>query len=178
MDTLYLVCAALGGTILVVQTALMFIGLGGDAGDVADVGDFDGADVAFKVLSFKTVVAFLAFFGIGGLAAQGRGWDPTQVLLVALGAGAVAMILVAYLMTALLKLQSQGNVDLGKAVGVQGKVYLRIPAENQGLGKVILEVQGRRLECKAVTRGAELPTGAQVTVVATPAQDTVEVQAL
>ena len=183
METVYLVCAAVGGTILVVQTLLLLIGLGGDDVDVHDVDvasdfdhDGDSSDAFFKVLSLKTLTAFMTFFGLAGMAARVRGWEPTPTMLVALGAGVVAVIIVAYIMAGLTKLQSKGNVDLTNAVGTEGRVYLRVPAEKSGRGKVIVQVQGRKIECKAVTGGAEIPTGSQVTVVSAPSQDTVEVQ--
>ena len=179
MDTVYFLCAAIGGTILVVQTLLLLVGLGGDvAGHDADAGlhDGDAADTFFKVLSVKTLVAFVTFFGLAGLAAQRAAWQPMPAFAVSLAAGAVAVAVVGWAMTGLARLQSMGNVDLANAIGSVARVYLRIPGGNQGRGKVIVEVQGRRLECKAMTRGAEIPTGASVTVVAAPDTDTVEVQ--
>ncbi len=188
MDTVYLICATAGGTILILQTLLMLLGLGdadADAGhdvghDMDAHGDLDHADAAdsfFKILSFKTLVAFLAFFGLAGLAGQNAEMASTTTLLMAIGAGSVALFIVAWLMAGLAKLQSKGNLDLRNAVGTKGSVYLRVPGEKAGPGKVTLLVQGRKIECKALTAGPELPTGAQVRVVAVPSDDTVEVQA-
>jgi len=191
MDTVYLICAGVGGTFLVLQTLLLLLGLGGDADadldsvdvdsvdvDHVDVHDADASDVAFKVLSAKTLIAFLAFFGLAGLAGQNAAMAPTPVLLVAVGAGSVAVFVVAYIMAGLAKLQSQGNVDLRNAVGAVGRVYLRVPGENSGQGKVTIEVQGRKLQCRAFTAGPELPTGARVRVVAATGDNAVEVQVL
>lgn len=187
MDTVYLICAGVGGTFLVIQTLLLLFGLGGETDvdsidsvdvDHVDLHDADAADVAFKVLSLKTLIAFLAFFGLAGLAGQKAEMSPAPVLLLAIGSGAIAVFVVAYIMAGLSKLQSQGNLDLGNAVGAEGRVYLRIPGENSGQGKVTIEVQGRKVECKAFTAGPELPTGALVKVVAATSHDTVEVQTL
>ena len=90
-------------------------------------------------------------------------------------AGALALYLVAYLMGALSGLQSKGNLDFKNAVGERGRVYLRVPGSNSGLGKITLALQGRSVECKAVTRGPEIPTGADVRVVSVTA-DTLEVE--
>ena len=87
----------------------------------------------------------------------------------------IAVFVVAYIMTGLAKLQSSGNVSLDNAVGTEARVYLRIPAARGGAGKVTVAVQGRSIECKAMTAGPEIPTGAQVRVVAA-GSDTVEVQ--
>ena len=136
----------------------------------------DAQQAAFlKVLSFKTVVAALTFFGLGGLACNKAGVQTTPTLLLAIGAGALALYIVAYLMAGLSRLQCQGNVDPQNAVGHTGKTYLRIPGENGGLGKVVVAVQGRAMECKAVTAGPEVPTGSAVRVVGIRGSDTLDV---
>ena len=187
MDTVYLICAGVGGTFLVIQILMLLFGLGGETDvdsidsvdvDHFDLHDADASDVAFQVLSIKTMIAFLAFFGLAGLAGQNAEMSSTPVVLMALGTGATAVFVVAYIMAGLAKLQSKGNVDLNNAVGVEGRVYLRVPGENAGQGKVTIQVQGRKIECKAFTAGPEIPTGAQVRVVAASGQDTVEVQTL
>jgi hypothetical protein len=96
-------------------------------------------------------------------------------LAIALGAGFLALYLVAYLMTAMSRLQSRGNIDFRNAVGERGRVYLRVPGSKAGLGKITLALQGRTIECKAVTRGADIPSGSDVRVVAVTA-DTLEVE--
>lgn len=141
-----------------------------------DTKDSDAQQAAFlKVLSFKTVVAALTFFGLGGLACNKAGVQATPTLLLAIGAGALALYIVAYLMAGLSRLQCQGNVDLQNALGQTGKTYLRIPGEDGGPGKVIVAVQGRAMECKAVTAGPEIPTGSAVRVVGVRGSDTLEV---
>jgi len=65
-------------------------------------------------------------------------------------------------------------------VGLTGRVYLRIPGGKAGRGKVTLQLQlqGRTLECKALTDGAELPTGATVRVVEVTGPNLIMVEAL
>jgi membrane protein implicated in regulation of membrane protease activity len=188
METFYLVCAVVGGTVLVVQTVLLAFGAGhGDADMSADevhVGDVHGAEhghgldegVFLKLLSLKTIVAFLTFFGLAGLATLKAGWEPLASLAVAVVAGTLALFLVAWLMSLLSHLRSEGNVNLGNAVGQVGRVYLTIPASRASAGKVTVSVQGRSVEAKAVTSGGAIPTGSQVRVVGLSAPDTLEVQ--
>ena len=87
-------------------------------------------------------------------------------VLISLVAGAAALVLTAWMFYAVLKLQNSGNVKLANAVGVEGEVYIPIPANNAGQGKVNLLLQGRWVECDAVTAGLEpLKTGQAVRVV-------------
>jgi membrane protein implicated in regulation of membrane protease activity len=172
LRTLYLVCAVVGGTALVVQTVLIAVGAGDHDvhdGSVADAHDHvsghPSEGLFLKWLTLKGIVAFLTFFGLAGLA-MGSGNGPLRTLPVALLAGVAALVLVGWLMSSFGRLESSGNLDLANAVGKSGTVYLRIPARKTAVGKVVVEVQGRSIEVGAVTAAEEIPTGAPVRVVA------------
>lgn len=184
----YFTCAAVGGTVLVLQTLLTLLGghHDGDAGhdfhELHDAhagghGGEDGGhgDAFIKLFTLKSLVAFLTFFGLAGLAGDWSGNGASTTFVFAIGAGIAALVTVAWLMRALARLQSRGNVRLENAVGATARVYLRIPSSGGGAGKVTVAVQGRTVELKAVTTGAEIPTGATVRVVALQAADTVDV---
>jgi hypothetical protein len=189
LSDVYLVCAVVGGTLLVLQTILVAVG-GHHDGDVSGDGDVSHGSIEghptepshdagfFKWLSLKTVVACLTFFGLGGLAADQAGLAPWGGLAIAILSGSAAIVLVAGLMALMARLQSAGNLDLQNAVGTVAKVYLRVPAARVGSGKVTLEVQGRYVEAEAVTAGPEIPTGASVRVVGVAGPLTLEVATL
>src|SRR5262245_20646233 len=83
-DTIYLICALGGGTLLVCQVVLGLLGFGHheDVGagdhDVHDSGDHHGSDHHdahhtswfVGVLTFRSIVAAVTFFGLTGLAAS------------------------------------------------------------------------------------------------------------
>lgn len=219
MTGVFLVCAVVGGTILVLQFLLALVGLGGHAffdmdapadvshdfggdfhgdaggdfhgdggsdfhgdhpGGDADHGDqagHPGATWLFSVLSFRTIVAAMAFFGLAGLAAQSAQASTPTVLVVALAAGAAAMFAVYGMMRTLYKLRADGTVRIQRSVGQHGNVYLRIPAKGSGSGKVQFNLQNRTVEYLAVTTGPELPTGSKVVIVGVVNPTTLEVQA-
>jgi hypothetical protein len=137
-----------------------------------------GSSSLFAVISFRTVVAAMAFFGLAGLAAEGAEAPPAMVLCVAIAAGVAAMYGVYWMMQLLYRLRSEGNVRVEHALGLPATVYLRIPAERSGIGKIQLNLQNRTMEYAAVTAGPELPTGATVVVVDLVASDTLEVRAV
>ncbi|MBN1853940.1 MAG: hypothetical protein JW829_14505 [Pirellulales bacterium] len=232
MTPVFIVCAAVGGTILVCQFVMTFIGLSGHAFTDADMptdighglggdfhvgGDFHGGadglysnggfhtdhagvdssdsnlaagDSAngeqtihhgsswlFGVLSFRTITAALTFFGLAGLMAQSSDVSPPMVLLVAVAAGGAAMYAVYWIMQGLYKLQTEGNVRIQRSIGQRGDVYLRVPANHSGSGKIQFNLQNRTMEYLAVTSGPELPTGTKVVVVGVVSPTTLEVQA-
>ncbi len=166
MTTVFLYCAAIGGTCLVLQFLLLVFGVGGDT-DV-DGGHGTGHDQGafLKLFSLQTVSTFATFFGLVGLGTDKLGWSPLSVAATATLAGGSALWFVAGLMRSLAKLQSHGNVDLANAIGHTANVYLRVPPAGHGHGRVLMQVQGRTVECRAVSRGVEIPTGATVRVVA------------
>jgi membrane protein implicated in regulation of membrane protease activity len=175
MHDLFLYSSVIGGTILVLQFVLLAFGVGGDhdvGGDgtvAADGSSGVGHDQSafLKLFSLQTASAFLTFFGLVGLATERAGWSTAAVTPAAILAGIAALFLVARLMRGLARLQSQGNVDLQNAVGHTGNVYLRIPQSGGGHGRVLMQVQGRTVECRAISRGDEIPTGAVIRVLAT-----------
>jgi hypothetical protein len=213
VDTVFIICAAIGGTILVAQFVMTLIGLGGHAFDLdmsSDIGhDFGGdfhadggfhgdhagggdhadatdhADQAnqhcstwlFGIISFRTVVAALAFFGLAGLAARSADAPMPTVLGVSVGAGLAAMFAVYWMMRSLQALRAEGTVRILGSVGQHGNVYLRVPASRSGSGKIQFNLQNRTMEYLAVTAGPELPTGAKVVVVGVLNPTTLEVQA-
>ena len=217
--TIFVICAVVGGTILVLQFLLMLIGLGGEAMDVDvphDVGhdfggDFDGdvggdfhgdaggdfhGDAAgdfdhsghaaadhhpasswlFGVISLRTVVAALAFFGLAGLTARSAGAEQFGQLAVGAVAGLAAMYGVYFMILSISKLKSEGTPRIGRAVGRHGTVYVSIPAEESGTGKIQLNLQNRTMEYLALTSGHALSPGTKVVVTDVITSNTVEVE--
>lgn len=175
MSTVFLACAIIGGTILVLQFVLLLFGAGADSdlgghhgGGHGHGADFGHDQSAFlKLFSLQTVSTFAAFFGLVGLATESSGWSPVAVGAAAAMAGAGALfVVVVKLMRGLGHLQSQGNVELQNAIGLTGSVYLRIPPAGAGHGRVLMTVQGRTIECRAISRADEIPTGATIRVLA------------
>ena len=87
------------------------------------------------------------------------------------------MVAVYWMMQGLRQLRAEGTVRIHRAVGRHGNVYLRIPANRSGSGKIQFNLQNRTMEYLAVTAGPELPTGSKVVVVGVVNPTTLEVQA-
>lgn len=215
MVTLYVICAAVGCTVMVIQLALTLMGadsdsdfdvdasagdahidVGGGGGDAhvdidladgeahVDVSHGDGADADhhgptwfFSVLSFRALVAAVAFFGLAGYAGEKGGLSNYMTFVTATAAGVVAMIIVAWLMRLLHQLTDEGNVQIRNALGVEGTVYLTIPENKSGRGKVTVKIQNRTMEYQAMTSDEALPTGTPVVVSGILGNDILEVSA-
>lgn len=118
----------------------------------------------FQVLSFRSAVAAVAFFGLGGRVADAGGAGGALTFLVALTCALAAMVLVAWIMQALYSLREDGTVRVANTLGAPANVYLAVPGARGGVGKVTLTVQNRSMEYDAMTDGAPIPTGSRVVV--------------
>jgi hypothetical protein len=189
-ETIYLYCAIAGGTLLVCQFLLGLLGFGDhhDAGGDHDFHDPSGHDTHgheshegqhswfVGVLTFRSVVAALTFFGLAGLSSSvNLQLEPAQTSAVALAGGAAALFAVAYLMRTLHRLKSDGTIHIERALGASGTVYVAIPGQKAGVGKVMLRLQNRTVEYQAVTPHGQLATGNKIVVTAVLSPDTLEV---
>ncbi len=189
LDTIFLIAAVVGGTVLVCQFLLTLAGLGGEGIDggleSADVpddfstshspslgeaaeGEFAHHDSSwlFGVLSFRTLIAAAAFFGVAGKAALSAGFEQSTSLVLAVLVGLSAMYGMYWLMRLVSQLTSSGNERIINALGQIATVYIPIPAAGKGAGKVQLSMQNRIVEFRAVTNDdAPLKTGESVEVV-------------
>ncbi len=173
------VCIAIPATvIMVIQIIMMLVGFGGEADADADVdtdaeidGDMD-TDVPDAGLSFFTVrgiVSMLCIMGWSGLVFldPSLGLPLPAGIAISVALGALAMVLVAFAMRGISRLQQSGNLDLRNAIGKVGQVYLTIPAGGTASGKVSLVVQEQYKEFSAITTSDEpVKTGQYVRVVA------------
>lgn len=177
MSTFFLVCALVGGGLVVVQLVAGLFGLDHEAPHELHVGhDADhGAGGGLQLTSLRALAAAVAFFGITGYGLLRAGWSLWLVALLALIAGGVALVAVAFALRAMLRLESDGTVRIENALWLPARVYVPIPGSRSGAGKVTLSVQGRLMEYQAVTAEATLPTGTDVTVVDVVSPDTLEV---
>ncbi len=192
MYYVFLTCAIVGGTVFLLQFLLALLGMGSDSlelGDVPDDVDFDVPDgdldshadstLLFGVISFRTVVAALTFFGLAGIAALQADVGQAMAALIAVTAGVAAMFAVHYLMQSLYKLRQDGTLRLDRSIGETATVYVPIPPRQSGSGKVQIRFQGRLVECAAMTaEDKRLPTGAKVVVVDVIGSSTVVVEPL
>lgn len=165
-------CVGLGASIfLVLQIITLLFGIGetGEAEvDLSGDGEADATvDLAdgFNLFTLRGMVAFFAIGGWTGLALSDISiWVS---VIGALVAGSLALVAMAFLMRAIMRLRSSGNIDNAKAVGKIADVYLTIPAKGNGMGKINLTLEERFVELNAIQEGnSPITTGAKVKVTA------------
>ncbi|NOZ33768.1 MAG: hypothetical protein GXO80_00535 [Chlorobi bacterium] len=162
---------ALPSTIIFVIQLIISLTAGVDS-DINTTGDHNGdfsgdSDTGMHIFSVKSILAFLMFYGWGGLAAIDKGmhvwWGVSGI---SLALGLIMMLFTAWIFFMLLKLQSSGTLVMENALGKEAEVYLTIPAKKKGNGKVQIIIQEGYKTLDAVTEDTEdIKTGSFVEVI-------------
>lgn len=165
--------------IFLIQTVLTFIGadadsdFGMDGGADLDTGaDFNADDPSamghsgMNLYTFRNLVNFLLGFGWTAVLLHDSIKSTGLLLLISVLVGVALVAVVMYLFKWLSSMQQSGNIDVFKsAVGCQGKVYLTIPGERSGEGKVQITINNAVREYSAMTDGETIKTGTPIKVV-------------
>lgn len=171
------ICIAVPATLLLIlQLALMLIGMGNDGADFdspdadgpdgLDSSDVDAPDSGLRLFTLWGLITFFTVLGWSGFAMVQGGISGSLAVLAALALGTASMILLAQLMRLMLRLQQNGVMDIRNALDRLGEVYLTIPPARSESGKVTLLVQNRYTEFAAVTDEEQpIPSGSEVKVV-------------
>ena len=166
--------------IFIIQTIMTFIGAdtGGDMDtdtggldasfdtDV-DIADADAAvgSGGVNLYTFRNFVNFFLGFGWTAVLLNDTIKSRGLLLLVAILVGVILVALVMWLFKWLYSMQQTGNINVYKsAVGCTGTVYLPIPAERGGEGKVQITINNAVREYNALTEGEALTTGTPIKV--------------
>ncbi|MDD4164222.1 MAG: hypothetical protein PHD66_03235 [Eubacteriales bacterium] len=164
--------------ILIIQTILLLIGFSGDSdidvdGFDSDVsfdqdGDLEGGSDGFALFSIRGIMAFLCIGGWSGIVFAGTDMGSALAIFLAILCGFAALVGMAYMLKLILSLQSSGNINLANAIGKVGQVYIPIPGDRKGSGKVNVIIQDKYTEINAITNEPEtLKTGEAVRIVST-----------
>ncbi|MEX0612582.1 MAG: hypothetical protein WD738_14005 [Pirellulales bacterium] len=130
----------------------------------------------YEVLSLRTLSAAVTFFGLAGKTALAYAYSPLGSFVLATVVGLAAMYIVYWLFKQVYKLQHTGTENIRNAIGASAVVYVPVPGQRAGVGKVTFRMQNRLVEYQAVTEDENrLPTGEKVVVVAIVNSDTVRV---
>lgn len=160
----FFILAIVATVIMVILIIMMFIGMDEADGFDVDVDDLDGIDAfndepisGIGGLRILTIRGVLAFFSIGSWTVYLLSDSMNEFLAVLFGviAGALAAIILAYAFRAAMKLESSGNLDYKTTVGKPAMIYIRVPHNKTGRGKVIMNHQGKLIEVEALTNEDE-----------------------
>lgn len=151
--------------LFLIQLIMLIMGLDGDSTDGIDhPADHSGVEHEFSALSVRSIIAFFTFFGWTGVLAMNNHLGIWLSVMCSAIAGLAAMFVVAWLMFKFSQLEQSGTLNLYHALDQTGEVYIPVPPNKSGRGRITLLIDGRSREMDAVTEGEMLKTGQQVRV--------------
>lgn len=147
----------------VIQMVLTFSGLAGDTDVDTDieVGEMDGFMEYFTI---RNAINFLLGFSWTGIIMQNTIENKLLLIAAAVTVGMIFVVLYFYLAQQIKKFEEDNTFDPEEIVGHEGEVYLRIPGDHLGEGKVLVSHKGTVHELFAVTDEKEIPTGNKVII--------------
>ncbi len=158
-------CAIIASCIFAVQMILTFLGM--DSSDV-DV-DFDGPDTmdlggGISLFSIRSLINFFCGFGWAGVSFNSSIPNRFLLLLASLAVGVLFVMMFFYIRKQTKKLEHNGAFKIEDCIGKTTDVYLRIPGQRTGKGKIQASINGSIHEIDALTDGEDIPSGSKVKV--------------
>ncbi|MDR2685029.1 MAG: serine protease [Prevotellaceae bacterium] len=171
---IYWAAALIATLVFVIQMFIAFFG--GDVFDDADFSHDGNAGGTSHFFSARNLVNFLLGAGWGGVCFYNFGLSKVLVMVLSVLTGLVFVAIFFGLVKVMLKLQKDNTFRLEETVGKTAEVYLTIPENRTGRGKIQISIRGSIHELNAVTEGEKLQNGVTVKVAGVVDKQTVEVE--
>lgn len=152
--------------IFIIQTIITFSGL--DIADGVDT-DFHGDTHAggdFQLFSLRNLINFLLGFSWTGISFYTTiGDKPIFLIITSLVVGVLFVILFFLVIRQVQKLAEDNSFKITNTLHKTAEVYLTIPENKKGKGKIMISVNGAFHELEAMTEQERIPSGAIVKVI-------------
>ncbi|OXE96237.1 serine protease [Flavobacterium johnsoniae UW101] len=151
--------------IFLIQTIITFSGL-----DVADGFDTDfhadAHDGDFQLFSLRNLINFLLGFSWTGISFYSTIGEHTWFLIIlSLVVGVLFVLLFFFVIKQVQKLAEDNSFKITNTLNKTAEVYLTIPENKTGKGKIMISVNGSFHELEAMTEQSKIPSGAAVKVI-------------
>lgn len=143
-----------------IQTIMTVVGAGHGDTDV----DTHSFDSPMELFTLRNMVNFLLGFSWGGISFYSTISNKPLLVAVAILIGLSFVAMFFYLIKQIKKLEEDNTFNIEEIKGNVADVYLRIPENLSGNGKIHISHRGTLHELEAVTDQALIPTGEKVLV--------------
>ncbi len=164
--------------IFIIQTIMTFVG-----GDVTDGstdmdGGFDSTDDGFHLFSLRNLINFLLGLSWSGISFYSSISNPLILIILSLFVGLFFVFLFFLIIRQLKRLAEDNSFKISDTLNKTAEVYLSIPAEKKGKGKIMISIKGSFHELDAMTENSRIETGSVVKVVRIENQDILIVETI
>lgn len=163
--------AIFASVVFLIQMIMTFIGIGDvDGGDADfDLGEGSGdtldAGGTLQLFSVRNIINFLLGIGWAGVCFSPYISNSVLLAICSFLVGCVFVAIFAFVYKQMRRLEHDGAFKIMDCVGQVADVYLRIPAQRAGEGKIQYSFQGSVQELPAITDGEQILSGSKVRVV-------------
>lgn len=120
---------------------------------------------SFRLFTIQGIVGFFCMFSWSSIAGISNGMKPALSILIGFVLGFILMYVIALIIRYSYRLAQDGTFNIREALGNSGTVYLTIPADRRGQGKVNVMVSERMVELNAMTdEKSNIDTGEAVRI--------------
>lgn len=131
-------------------------------GDMSHLQDFD----TLRLFTLQGLVGFFTVFSWSSIAGISQGVNHWTAMLMGFILGVILMYIVAVIIKYSKHLAEDGTFKIKNTLGQSATVYLPIPADRQGQGKINVMVHNRFLELSAMTNEHRtIKTGESVRII-------------
>lgn len=152
--------------IFIVQSILTFIGMDAHDGTDADFNghDLQGGEEPFQLFTFRNLINFLLGFSWTGIAFSGVIGNRIWLMSLAFIVGALFIAIFFLIMKQMMRLAEDNTFNINNVLNQVAEVYIPIPEQKKGKGKISISVRGSMHEIDALTEGEQIPTGINVRI--------------
>ncbi|MBK7223939.1 MAG: NfeD family protein [Saprospiraceae bacterium] len=156
--------AILASLIFIIQTIMTFVGADGSDGHSIDI-QGNELDAPFELFSFRNLINFLLGFSWTGISFYSTFSNKSFLIFISLLVGALFVYFFFIIINQIRKLAEDNTFQLESTILKTAEVYLTIPANKTGKGKILISVNGAVHELDAMTEGEEIKSGKTIKVV-------------
>jgi hypothetical protein len=152
--------------IFVIQVIMTFMGVDAADGIEPDFdSNLDGADAPFQLFSLRNLINFLLGFSWTGISFYKIISNGPLLILLSLAVGAFFVYMFFLIIRQIQKLAEDNSFKIANTLNKTADVYLTIPGNKNGKGKIMISVKGAFHELDAMTEKENIPSGSVVKVV-------------
>lgn len=151
--------------IFLIQTILTFIGVDATDGIEADFnGDITNGDEPFQLFSLRNLINFLLGLSWSGISLYNYFGNKNILIVVSVATGISFVYLFFIAIKQIQKLAEDNSFKITDTLNKTAEVYLTIPGNKSGKGKILISINGSYRELEAMTEHEKIPTGATVVI--------------
>ncbi|PZX20671.1 hypothetical protein LX69_00092 [Breznakibacter xylanolyticus] len=152
--------------IFIIQTIVTFIGMDASDGISADFdGSLDDGDAPFQLFSFRNLINFFLGFSWSGIAFYQTVENKALLITIAVLTGLAFVALFFVIISQIQRFAEDNSFKIEDTLNKTASVYIPIPANKNGHGKVQVSVRGAFHEIDAITNDPlRIETGMMVRI--------------